>query len=1080
MFSFCYMTFVANGQKPVYPIPGEDHAKYNRKANTPRSIYENHSIPQRPGMPPKDYLQTTFDSVLRQFKVNTAVSRYAAGSVNTSLTKRLSLAAKTPVSTSACFRLTKDINTTTGNSIPQNLIPYGPYSFAVMSNVSYFSADDGIHGTELWGSDGTAAGTYLVKDINPGSGGSDPNGITAANGLLFFYAQTLDTGVEPWVSDGTESGTHLLMDIYAGQNYSLPNQFVNAGGSVFFVTSLFGYNHQLWKTDGTEAGTSLVKDLQEAGIGYNILELTAVNDIVYFIAYTWAPGFQLFRSDGTDAGTYMVKQIGSYLYDYTAPMHLTAYNGQLYFSVDDGTGGRRLWVSDGTEAGTNYAPGFNDVFIHQEEQSIYSNEPFSILNNVLYISGFTYAQGSGLYKYDASNADGIVLVKDITPVSDNTLIPPPYMEVVNNMMYFKVNTYIDGLPHDELWSTDGAAANTLPVKVFVNGEGLFSFYNSNGVFFFSKFDYVSGQELWKSNGTDAGTVIVKDIIQGTNGSSPENFTFCNGKLLFRATDNDYGMELWSTDGTGPGTSLVKDINSSTTNGSNAGFFYRGLSLLGNGVVFNAYTPQLGGELYKSDGTASGTVLLNDINTGVDWSYPNGFLNKNGFSYFIGDDATGTALYRTNGTTAGLKRMTAYILRDNYFVVNFNVTDNGQLFYILGHKYTGAYELWYSDGSDAGSYVLNTNIYNYNNYVIIIGNTGFFVAGDDANGYELWKSNGTVAGTKLVKDIYAGVNGSYPFSLFAYKKVVYFGAYDGFGYHYSFWKSDGTDKGTEKLANVTIAFFWENFADPANQVYCISNNILYFLGTDFNTYGAELWSTNGTKAGTKIVKDINPYFDSYPNSLTDVNGTLFFSADDGVNGTELWSSKGTANTTKMVKDITPGFGTSLINNFCGVGNKLYFLNGFYDLWSSDGTANNTTQVTDPGLSGLTNFGRLVNGGGKLFFSAYSNAYGYELFVGGDCSTASRPIVSQPVITETPQLFDVLLYPNPSNGPASLKLSEEAKNVIVTITDISGKVFWQSSFNNATQINLPVDKLATGIYMVTVKSSAGNKSLKLIKQ
>ena len=180
-------------------------------------------------------------------------------------------------------------------------------------------------------------------------------------------------------------------------------------------------------------------------------------------------------------------------------------------------------------------------------------------------------------------------------------------------------------------------ANTQPVKVFASGAGTYYYYNIGGTLYFVEYDSAYGNELWKSDGTDAGTFRVKDIMPGSGASYPGDLTFFNGKLLFGAADNTHGAELWLSDGTDIGTTLVKDINTNG-DGSNAGFWYKGVGALGNAVVFNAFTPELGGELYKSDGTKAGTVLLNDIRTGADWSFPNAFLFKNNESYFIADDA----------------------------------------------------------------------------------------------------------------------------------------------------------------------------------------------------------------------------------------------------------------------------------------------------------------------------------------------------------------------------------------------------------------------------------------------------------
>jgi ELWxxDGT repeat protein len=413
---------------------------------------------------------------------------------------------------------------------------------------------------------------------------------------------------------------------------------------------------------------------------------------------------------------------------------------------------------------------------------------------------------------------------------------------------------------------------------------------------------------------------------------------------------------------------------------------------------------------------------------------------------------------------------------------------------LVNRYTGTYELWRSDGTAAGTYSLFPNLFlNYGDYIVTVGNTAFFTADDGIHGPQVWKSDGTLAGTKMVKNINPLGYGSYPYSLFEFKNEVYFGAFDGGGYFYSLWKTDGTESGTIKLKDITPAF-WSYYGLYFNhyysQYFCVSGNTLYFNAADYsaNPYqGAQLWKTNGTPQSTQLVKDINPFYDSYPSNLVDVNGTLFFMADDGTDGNELWLSNGTAKGTKLVQDITPGFGGSNLDNLVSAGGKLYFVKDdgwFSTLWSADCNGN-ANPVTDPGLNGLHNIQALTTAGNKLFFNAFTTKYGTELYAGeagSDKPSFSLSTMSENGMVVEPDVskFSVSLYPNPSNGPVTLQIKGASGQTLITITDMNGRTIWQTRFMGASLVNLPSEGIAAGVYTVSVKSGQDNKILKWVKQ
>ncbi len=261
-----------------------------------------------------------------------------------------------------------------------------PRVFENVADILYFSADDGVHGRELWRSDGTESGTVMVKDINP-NGDSYLGSFVNINGILYFTAIDGTNGRELWRSNGTETGTVMVKDINSNGS-SNPQYLTNVNGTLYFradsglgnklyksdgtangtvvvkninpllLTNVDGtlfftandgvHGRELWKSDGTEAGTVMVKDINQNGDS-NPYDLIEVNGILYFIADDGVHGKELYKSDGTANGTVMLKDINPN--GDSNPYNLTEINGVLYFIADDGTG-KKLWRSDGTTIGT--------------------------------------------------------------------------------------------------------------------------------------------------------------------------------------------------------------------------------------------------------------------------------------------------------------------------------------------------------------------------------------------------------------------------------------------------------------------------------------------------------------------------------------------------------------------------------------------------------------------------------------------------------------------------------------------------------------------------------------------------------
>jgi ELWxxDGT repeat protein len=399
----------------------------------------------------------------------------------------------------------------------------------------------------------------------------------------------------------------MVKDINVGEEPSFPDFFAEMGGEIYFIADegASASSIGLWKSDGTTEGTVLVKDISAQFDGISSPYIVNVNGTIFF-SFTEYPAQQLWKSDGTTEGTVLVK-------NNIQASELFNFNGTLMFN-----GGGSLWKSDGTTEGTVGVAGVQpDGFVN--------------LNGTLYFAGYESNDGRELWKSDGTT-EGTVMVKDIDGTSESS--NPDKITAFDGNIFFSTNM--------GMWKSDGTTEGTTQLL-----GGIFTdFTDVNGTLFFTgEDDQYDGVDrgLWKTDGTVEGTVFVKNTSaqpgqQGEYIANIGNLTNLGGTLMFVANNGNgvetTGMELWKSDGTTEGTVMVKDINPGS-GGSDGAY----LKTIGSLMVFQANDGENGFELWQTDGTTEGTELVGDLDPGGESSYPGPFNNVNGNVFFMARDDT---------------------------------------------------------------------------------------------------------------------------------------------------------------------------------------------------------------------------------------------------------------------------------------------------------------------------------------------------------------------------------------------------------------------------------------------------------
>ncbi|MBI1382051.1 MAG: hypothetical protein GC161_13315 [Planctomycetaceae bacterium] len=862
----------------------------------------------------------------------------------------------------------------------------------------YFAGDTAAHGEELQrvpipGGPIPSAPAELVADILPGSLGSRPDMLTVYGTRLVFVATDGVHGRELWTSDGTAAGTQMVVDLHPGLTSAfdhvprLRDSFPTAGGLLYFGART-PTNVRLFSTNGTAAGTT-----QIALTPFESPKFVGTAGGL-FLAATGSAGSGLWRVNGTTPT--FVRSFSE-----TRALRLGP-NGRVFLTARSGnTTGLELWSSDGTNAGT--------VLVKDVWPGAPGSDPagFTFAGGFLYFTAYTPATGRELWKSDGTDA-GTVLVKDLWPGSlpgaqlptglENGLLLGTGTQHHGRLTHFNNRLWLSGTVNlvSTLWSSDGTDVGTVPL---LSGPGAPTIHTLGSMpqgsvgaarLLFAAHTAAEGRELWSTDGTALGTALVLDLQPGAESSNPRGFSPSAFGGTYFVADAPTGPTLFHSDGTAPGTTvLAQPVASDAPHSFGSSPF--GLHTHFDRVVFAANTDAELANPRVSTGQGVQTLGTAQIGAGPSF-YPDQsnspyetsalprFLGTPSGFYYLTRRATSMALWKSNGTDAGSTVVREFdklpSIPDPFNPkVQTGLRDYDLEGATLGERLvfraytTGVgYETWITDGTFAGTQLLHPASGRYTRLgakVLIFASPSdlwitdgtaagtqfvanvapqtlwfepahalpngraIFLTNSPAQGVEPWVTDGTGPGTQLLKDIQPGPAWSWPRDMTRVGRHVYFSADDGTNGS-ELWKSDGTAAGTVLELNIQpapgvgsgpealatdgrVLFFRtqgidpsvhryeppalsssapEPFQDEAALVAVGSRRVVFAgnaLGAGQSGAGVELWSHTGQVGGAKLVADHTAGQEgSQPSEYALANGRVFVVADDKVRGQELFS------------------------------------------------------------------------------------------------------------------------------------------------------------------------------------------------
>ncbi len=918
-------------------------------------------------------------------------------------------------------RLVKDINSNNSS------IDSGCF-FKELNGVLLFTADSNLIGSgnyyqQLWRSDGTESGTYLLKIINPNYDTSISNSIIL--GSKMFFTSYVNNSNDLWVTDGTEVGTKIVKKINPNGNSNVLHPFI-FNNEIYFLASDGITGTELWKTDGTEIGTTQVLDFYVGSNSGLNLKPIVYNNKIYFIGKQNNILQGLWSFDGTQ--TQLIKNFSN-IY------HFDAVNVQnkIMFCINTSSG-LQLWTSDGTPANTI------TLFTNPPYSSVAGYNPLRVFNNKLYFEASDSSFNQSYWTSEGTAATTVNLSSYI-PLLSNTTIVAESSE--NSYLFFRKNNN-----YNEHYISDGTTAGTKLVSD-INLTSNYTGYSLNAVEYNNTLvlngeNIKNGIELFNYNfSTNTSTLL--DDLNHRGSSDIDASISLNNNLIYFGNGFKEGMEVFKSDGTLSNTKIIKDMNVgnySTVYGGDDNYFFKN----GNKAFFRCSVGS-GFEPCVTDGTEAGTYLIKDLSP-----YNQGSLNVNPFymalnnniTLFGADDgSTGTTgasrLWRTDGTVVG-----TYKIHDVQVV---NVGTNGDFDYA-----------------------------NFNGKV-------YFTGYDSNNIYSIWETDGTNVGTQIFKTYYNSVGqNEIPriINVVNNKLIIVVNDKTANGqYFQDYWSTDGSASSSVKFARYRKNAEYGSGINTSNTI--VFNNKLYFYTWIFDgTYPTDaykLYMTDGTVTGTNLFSNLvsnccgmDIKFTLCGNNIYILRGKLYVT--DGINQPVALD-----NATHNFKDF------NCVNNNLFFLNSQY---QDYKIWTSNGTVLGTypfTLYANGHLIGNEeSIYKLVSTEDKLFYLA--NFYntdvlkesGAEIFI---VDINNLGLANEEVIQSHDTGSSFVVFPNPVNEEFNVQSKKGEKIKELNVYDTSGKLVLRRFFDDY-QVKLNLNNMLQGVYFVTIKSESQIFTKKIIKK